>query len=72
MKCPQNIHTVERIARIVLGVGLISMAFIGPQSKWFFLGIIPLLTGIVGYCPPDQLLGINTKGKSSSCDKKPS
>jgi len=36
------------------------MAFLGPANPWFLLGIIPVLTGLTGWCPPYQLLGINT------------
>ncbi|MGE3608350.1 MAG: DUF2892 domain-containing protein [Bacteriovoracaceae bacterium] len=56
----KNIHPIERGVRVVLGLGLMSMAFIGPENKWFLLGIIPVLTGALGWCPPYQLLGINT------------
>ncbi|NCN42456.1 DUF2892 domain-containing protein [bacterium] len=56
----KNIHKVERIVRILLGATLISMAFVGPQSPWFLLGVVPLLTGLIGWCPPYSLLGINT------------
>lgn len=55
-----NIHKFERVARIVLGIGLVSQAFIGLENKWFLLGIVPLLTGAVGWCPPYAILGINT------------
>jgi len=56
----KNIHSVERIIRIVAGIALVSMAFVGPANPWFFLGAIPLLTGLLGWCPPYQILGINT------------
>lgn len=56
----KNIHPIERVVRIVAGVALISMAFWGPQNMWFMLGIIPLLTGLVGWCPPYAIFGINT------------
>ena len=56
----KNIHPIERVVRVVAGLGLMSMAFIGPQSLWFLLGIVPLLTGLSGWCPPYQLLGIST------------
>lgn len=55
-----NIHPVERIARIALGAFLVSLAFWGPTSPWFLLGVIPLATGLMGWCPPYALLGINT------------
>lgn len=56
----QNIHNVERIVRIVAGAILTSMAFWGPANSWFLLGLIPLVTGLIGWCPPYALLGINT------------
>jgi len=56
----QNIHQKERIARIIVGLILVSLAFVGPANLWFLLGLIPLLTGLVGWCPPYALLGINT------------
>jgi len=55
-----NIHKVERVVRILAGIGLTSMAFIGPANNWFLLGLVPLLTGLVGWCPPYAMLGINT------------
>ena len=63
----KNIHSIERAIRIVLGLGLSSLAFWGPTNKWFLLGLIPLFTGLIGWCPPYALLGINTAG---SCCKK--
>lgn len=56
----KNIHSVERVVRIILGLGLLSMAFIGPANPWFFFGLIPLATGLMGWCPPYALLGIST------------
>ena len=56
----KNIHPTERIVRIVVGALLASMAFWGPANPWFLLGLILLATGLVGWCPPYALLGINT------------
>lgn len=56
----KNIHPYERIARVLIGTGITAMAFVGPQNLWFLLGIIPILTGLVGWCPPYQMLGIST------------
>ena len=56
----KNIHPTERIVRIVVGALLASMAFWGPANPWFLLGLIPFATGLVGWCPPYALLGINT------------
>ncbi len=56
----KNIGGVERIIRFIAGVGVLSLAFVGPQSPWGYLGIILIATGLVGWCPPYALLGINT------------
>lgn len=56
----KNVHNIERVVRVVVGLGLISMAFVGPANLWFLVGIVPLATGLLGWCPPYQLLGINT------------
>jgi hypothetical protein len=56
----KNIHNVERVVRVAVGLGLTSMAFIGPASPWFFLGLIPVATGLLGWCPPYAMLGIST------------
>jgi hypothetical protein len=56
----KNIGSTERIIRIVAGAAITSMAFFGPHSAWAFLGIIPLATGIIGWCPPYALLGFST------------
>jgi hypothetical protein len=56
----KNIHPLERQFRILIGAILTSLAFFGPTNKWFLLGIIPMLTGIIGWCPPYALLGIST------------
>ena len=66
----KNIGNVERIVRVVLGILVVSLAFVGPRSSWAFLGIIPIVTGSIGYCPPYALLGIDTTGsarQSSPC-----
>lgn len=60
MKFNTNIHPVERGARIAVGIILCTFAFIGPQNPWFLLGLIPLTTGLVGWCPPYAMLGIST------------
>ncbi len=56
----KNIHPVERITRIVAGALIASLAFWGPANYWFLLGLLPLITGLLGWCPPYQLLGIST------------
>ncbi len=56
----KNIGTTERIIRVMAGIGVLSLVFIGPESKWGYLGIVPLATGLIGWCPPYHLFGIST------------
>ena len=56
----QNIHNIERVIRVVAGLGIVSLVFIGPQSPWGWLGLVPLATGIIGWCPPYALFGFST------------
>jgi hypothetical protein len=56
----RNIGGVERIIRIIAGAAILSLAFVGPQTAWAYLGIIPAATGLVGWCPPYALFGIST------------
>jgi hypothetical protein len=56
----QNIGDIERIVRIVGGLVLIALAATGTVGVWGWLGLVPLATGLVGWCPPYSLLGINT------------
>ncbi len=56
----QNIGDIERIVRIVGGLVLIALAATGTVGVWGWLGLVPLATGLAGWCPPYSLLGINT------------
>ena len=56
----KNIHPGERFIRIIAGIVLIALAFVGPKNYWFLLGAIPLFTGLIGWCPPYAILGIST------------
>ena len=56
----QNEGTMDRVIRTALGLGLLSLVVVGPQSWWGMIGIIPLLTGVVGYCPLYGMLGLRT------------
>jgi hypothetical protein len=57
---PVNEHPVERTARVLLGLGVLALAFVGPKTPWGYLGAIPLLTGLIGSCPLYTLLGFST------------
>ncbi|SFD14916.1 Protein of unknown function [Thiohalospira halophila DSM 15071] len=57
-----NMGNIDRGARAVIGVVLILLVFMGPQTPWGWIGIIPLATALVGWCPLYSLLGMNTCG----------
>ncbi len=57
-----NEGKLDRLLRVVAGSLILSMAFIGPQTPWAYLGLVPLLTGLVGFCPLYAILKINTCG----------
>lgn len=56
----RNEGTIDRALRIILGLVLISLVFVGPQTAWGWVGIVPLVTGALGTCPLYSVLGINT------------
>lgn len=55
-----NEGTIDRILRIVVGLALLAMVFVGPQTVWGWVGLVPLLTGLLGTCPLYSLFGIST------------
>ncbi|MFN2309254.1 MAG: DUF2892 domain-containing protein [Gammaproteobacteria bacterium] len=56
----RNVGNIDRILRIVVGLVLLSLVFIGPQTPWGWIGLIPLTTGLIRWCPTYTLLGIKT------------
>lgn len=57
---PRNEHKVERALRVIAGLAILSLYFIGPRSPWALLGIVPLATGLLGSCPLYTLFGVST------------
>lgn len=55
----QNVGNPERIARVLVGVAICAVG-VYYQSWWGLIGLVPIATGATGYCPPYQVLGINT------------
>ena len=67
-----NVGTLDRVARFVLGAVLIGLALFGPQTPWGWLGVIPLATSLVGSCPAYAIFGMRTcKAGTSDCRHKP-
>ena len=61
---PTNEGTADRALRVVLGIAILSLAFVGPRTPWGYLGFVPLLTGVFGFCPLYTLLHIKTSGRT--------
>ena len=64
----KNVGGIDRILRIVVGLGLISLVFVGPQTQWGWIGVIPLLTALAGFCPAYRLIGMNTCSRAALRD----
>ena len=56
----KNVGSIDRVLRIIVGLGVISLTFWGPHTLWGWLGLIPLVTALIGWCPLYALLGIRT------------
>jgi hypothetical protein len=56
----KNVGGIDRILRIVVGLGLLSLVFIGPQTPFGWIGLVPLLTAAIGWCPAYTIFGIKT------------
>ncbi|WP_334136059.1 YgaP family membrane protein [Tepidimonas sp.] len=56
----RNVGTIDRAIRIVIGIALIAAAATGTIGMWGYVGIVPLATGLIGWCPPYAIFGINT------------
>ncbi len=61
-----NEHAIERVLRILIGLGLLSLVFTGPRTAWGWIGLLPLLTGLSGLCPLYTLLGVSTCRRKSA------
>ena len=60
-----NEGVLDRVLRTIVGLVILSLVFNGPRTPWAWLGLVPLVTGLVGFCPLYRLLGVNT------CPAKP-
>lgn len=60
----KNVGDADRAIRIMLGLALISLAFVGPRTIWGLVGVIPLVTAFIRICPLYALFGLST------CPKK--
>jgi hypothetical protein len=61
-----NEGSLDRGIRIIVGLVLISLVFVGPRTPWGWIGVLPILTGVVGFCPAYTLFGINTGARKAT------
>ena len=59
----KNVGNTERAIRIGSGLILVVLAASGTVGLWGYLGLLPMVTGAIGWCPPYAMLGINTCAK---------
>jgi hypothetical protein len=56
----RNVCGIDRVLRVVIGLALIGATLAGMIGVWGWIGIVPLLTGIVRYCPAYTIFGLET------------
>lgn len=55
-----NVGGIDRILRILAGIVLVALAALGKVGVWGWIGVVPLATGLMGWCPLYPLIGLNT------------
>lgn len=60
----QNLGSTDRMLRAALGIAGLSLVYVGPHTPWGYLGLVPLITAAIGYCPLYALLGISTRTRT--------
>lgn len=55
-----NVGGIDKILRIVAGLVLIALAIMGIGTPWTWIGVVPLATGLLGWCPAYSIFGMNT------------
>lgn len=62
----KNLGSIDRALRIIAGIVLLSLVFVGPQTPWGWIGVVPLLTALIGWCPAYKIVGLSTCAKCKS------
>ncbi len=60
-----NVGGIDRVLRIAIGLGLIVATLLHYLPVWGWIGVVPLVTGVVGWCPAYTLLGVKTCKRGS-------
>jgi len=56
----RNVGNAERVARVTIGVILLALVVVGPQTWWGLIGLVPIVTALWGWCPLWSALGVST------------
>lgn len=56
----KNEGPADRALRVIVGLAVLSLVFVGPKTPWGYLGLVPLITGLIGFCPLYRIIGLNT------------
>jgi hypothetical protein len=63
---PKNESPADRVVRILLGLVGLYLVFWGPKAVWGWVGLVPLVTGLIGSCPLYTLLGMSTRAPAAA------
>ncbi len=61
-----NEGALDRLVRVVIGLAVLSLTVVGPHTPWGLVGLVPLITGLVGFCPLYRILGIRTNASPAA------
>lgn len=56
----KNEGGLDRALRVIVGLALLSLTVVGPNTPWGYIGLVTLVTGLIGFCPIYKLVGLNT------------
>ena len=64
----KNVGGMDKWIRILVGLALVSLVFVGPKTPWGWVGLIFLVTGLIDFCPLYRLVGFNTRKPKETGD----
>lgn len=56
----KNMGGSDRVVRLLLGLGLIASAYVGALGPWAYVGVVPVVTALIGNCPAYSIFGFST------------
>lgn len=59
----RNVNKADRILRFALGLAVLSLIFLGPQTSWGYIGLIAVITAMSGFCPIYRIFGIGKNAR---------